>query len=210
MTTDKIKYLSERDYRLSKVIENIGEISLYKPTDPFSFLVYEIIGQMMSDKVRDVLSERFSKLCGNRITPECVVALDIHDISMCGLSLRKCNTIHDLAQAIIDKRINLFELASLSDEEVAKTLTQIKGIGRWTSNMFLLFYLQREDILPVEDAAFMQSFRWLYGYKNPSPETVRRRCAKWRPYSSLASRYMYRALDTGLVKKPVHELLCNN
>ena len=209
MDVDRIKYLTDRDFRLARVIEEIGELPLYKPEDPFIFLVYEIIGQMLSDKVRDVLIKRFQELSGGYISPEHVLELDIHQMSMCGLSLRKCNSIRDLASAILRGELDLTCLDSLSDKEVTEKLTQIKGIGNWTSKMFLLFYLQREDILPVEDAAFMQAFRWLYGYKNPSEETVKRRCAQWSPYSSLASRYMYRALDTGLTKRPIHEFLGN-
>ena len=88
-----------------------------------------------------------------------------------------------------------------------KQLMSIKGVGIWTSKMYLMFFLKREDILPVEDVAFLQAFKWLYGYKNPSSLTVERRCKKWKPYSSIAARYMYIALDSGLTKIPVSEFL---
>lgn len=209
MSAEIVAYLSERDFRLSRVIETVGPLPDIKPNDPFVFLVHEIIGQMLSDKVRDVLINRFHTLCGEQITPSHVLDLEINRMSTCGISLRKCNSIKSLALAINAGTIDLGNLRDKTNEEVTSILTQIKGIGQWTSKMFLLFYLNRDDILPVEDAAFMQAFRWLYGYKNPSTKTVIRRCAKWRPYSSLASRYMYRALDTGLTKLPLQEFLGN-
>ena len=207
MFETEIQYLAPRDYRLLRVIETVGDIDAYKPDDPFVFLVYEIIGQMLSDKVRDVLIGRFNNLLGGEITPERVLNVDIKEMSMCGMSLRKCTSIKELANSVLCGDINLNTMEQLTDDEVTAVLTKIKGIGQWTSKMFLLFYLQRKDILPVEDAAFMQAFKWLYGYKNPSVETVKKRCSKWSPYSSVAARYMYRALDTGLTKIPIHVFL---
>ena len=82
-----------------------------------------------------------------------------------------------------------------------KELTKIKGIGVWTAKMYLLFVLNREDILPYEDVAFLQGFSWAYETKDLSPATVKKKCRKWKPYSSIAARYLYRALDTGLTKQ---------
>lgn len=209
MTETAIEYLSKKDYRLARVIETIGPLPYYEPSDPFRFLVYEIIGQMLSDKVREVIIARFVRLCEDSITPKHILTIDLHQMSLCGMSMRKCISIRDLAASIQEHRIDLDSLAYMSDDEVIRILTQIKGIGPWTSKMFLLFFLMREDILPVEDAAFMQSFKWLYGYKNPSTDTVIKRCSKWRPFSSTASRYMYRALDNGLTKIPLNEFLKN-
>ena len=207
MYENEIRYLSSQDYRLSRAIETIGDITVHIPEDPFVFLVYEIIGQMLSDKVRDVLIGRFDRLLEGKISPERVLKVEIKQMSMCGLSLRKCTSIKDLASSVLSRDIDLHSMPQLTDEEVISILTRIKGIGQWTSKMFLLFFLQRKDILPVEDAAFMQAFKWLYGYKNPTIETVKKRCSKWSPYSSVAARYMYRALDTGLTKIPIHDFL---
>ncbi len=209
MSKDKIAYLSKRDYRLAKVIEQIGSLTVQKYDDPFAFLVHEIIGQMLSDKVRNVIIGRFDALLNGNINPYNVLNLNEEQMCKCGMSLRKCNSIKDLAHAVSNGRIDLNILQEKTDEEVISILTSIKGIGVWTAKMFLLFYLGREDILPLEDAAFMQSFKWLYGYKNPSKETVIRRCTKWKPYSSMAARYMYRALDTGLTKIPTSIFIPN-
>ncbi len=207
MSEDKIAYLSKRDPRLTKVIEEIGPIGIFPKEDPFIFLTHEITGQMLSNKIRAVILGRLYTLCDNEITPERILALDISEMRSCGMSLRKCETIKDLATAIVEGKIDLYGMDDFSDEDVVRTLTSIKGIGQWTSKMFLMFYLRREDLVPYEDGAFMQAFKWLYGYKNPSTETVKRRCRKWSPYSTFASTYMYIALDKGLTKIPVEEFL---
>jgi DNA-3-methyladenine glycosylase II len=95
----------------------------------------------------------------------------------------------------------------LSDEEVSKRLTSIKGIGNWTAKMYLLFFLQREDILPYEDGAFLQSYKWLYNTSKVDKESITKRCKKWKPYTSIGARYLYKALDNGLVNEPIKNFL---
>ena len=98
----------------------------------------------------------------------------------------------------------LEDLPDMSDTEVYKKLTKIRGIGSWTAKMYLLFVLDRQDILPIEDVAFLQSYRWMYKTDDVSKESVLKKCRKWKPYSSIAARYLYRALDMGLTKEPFH------
>ena len=86
------------------------------------------------------------------------------------------------------------------DEEVIKELTSIRGIGKWTAKMYLLFVLDRQDILPIEDGAFLQSYKCLYKKDDISKISIGKKCKKWKPYSSVAARYLYRALDIGMTK----------
>lgn len=95
-------------------------------------------------------------------------------------------------------------MSTLNDADVIKQLTPIKGIGQWTAKMYLIFVLNREDILPIEDVAFLQSYKWLYKTNDVSKESIQKKCRKWKPYSSIAARYMYRALDIGLIKEEFH------
>lgn len=83
-------------------------------------------------------------------------------------------------------------------------LTRIRGIGTWTAKMYLLFVLQRSDVLPVEDVAFLQGYKRLYRTDDVSKESIIKKCKKWKPYSSIAARYLYRAVDTGLIKSQFH------
>lgn len=92
----------------------------------------------------------------------------------------------------------------MNDADVMKNLTSLKGIGNWTAKMYLIFVLDRPDILPTEDVAFLQAYEWLYKTKDRSKESVEKRCKKWKPYSSVAARYLYRALDNGLTKEEFH------
>lgn len=98
----------------------------------------------------------------------------------------------------------LSDLAQLSDIEVIKKLTKYRGIGNWTAKMYLIFVLDRQDILPYEDGAFLQAYKWLYKTDDISPKSVEKKCRKWKPYSSVAARYMYRALYLGLTKEEFH------
>lgn len=204
---DKISYLKAKDARLSKVIDRIGDLEIHEHSDSFRFLVEEIVGQMLSATVRDVLISRLETLCDQNVNPISICALDIADLRSIGLSNSKASFILNLAALVRDKQLDFSLLTQMTDEEVVRYLMAIKGVGIWTSKMYLLFFLKRDDVLPVEDVAFLQAFKWLYGIKNPSRDTIERRCKKWKPYSSLASRYMYRALDTGLTKIPVSEFL---
>lgn len=88
--------------------------------------------------------------------------------------------------------------------DVIKKLTSVRGIGNWTAKMYLLFVLGRQDILPYEDGAFLQSYRWMYRTDECATQAVLKRCKKWKPYSSIASQYLYRALDMGLTKTEFH------
>ena len=92
----------------------------------------------------------------------------------------------------------------MDDPDVIKMLTSIKGIGNWSAKMYLIFALNRQDILPFEDMAFLQTYQWMYKTSDCKPASVSAKCKKWRPYSSIAARYMYRALDMGLTKEEFH------
>ena len=88
--------------------------------------------------------------------------------------------------------------------DVIHEMTKIRGIGTWTAKMYLIFVLNRPDVLPVEDGAFLQSYRWAYKTNNCKPATLMKKCKKWKPYSSIAARYLYRALDSRLTKEEFH------
>ena len=92
----------------------------------------------------------------------------------------------------------------MNDSDVFKYLTSFKGIGKWTANMYLIFVLNRKDILPTNDAAFLQAYEWLYKTTDRSDTSIRNKWRKWKPYSSSASRYLYRALDSGLTREEFH------
>lgn len=202
-----IEYLKKADRRLCCLIERIGFIPISKYNDPFFFLVSEIVGQMFSARARDVVFSRLLELCGNKIDPDTLLAFNVSDLRKIGLSNSKSTTLILLSLAVKNNEICFEKHFTMADDDVKNDLTKIKGIGTWTAKMYLLFFLSRDDILPFEDGAFMQAFRWLYNYKTVSIQTVIRRCKKWKPYSSYAARYLYIALDSGFTKTPIKEFL---
>lgn len=203
-----VESLSHCDKRLAKVIEKIGPIECSYHLDAFSFIVEEIVGQMLSNKVADVISQRLYDKCGGSITPESIERLSISDLRGIGLSNAKSGYILSFAASVKNEEIDLNQLKLQSDAEVMKKLMKLRGIGSWTSKMFLLFVLNRPDILPYEDGAFQQAFAWLYEYdEKPTKSIIETQCQIWHPYASTAARYLYRALDMGLTKTDIKSFL---
>ena len=203
LTSDhRVKYLKSKDKRLSKIIDIIGDIEYATHSEGFSHIVEEIVGQMLSNKVADVLTERLRNLCGGKICVESIEKLNVDSIRSIGLSKAKSQYIINFCNAVKTGTIDLEGLSELSDEDVMKELMKIQGIGPWTAKMYLLFSLKRDNILPYEDGAFLQSYKWLYNTTDTSVTVIKKKCKKWSPYASIASRYMYIALDSGLTKKP--------
>lgn len=196
-----IKHLSDKDKRLAKVIDAIGDIECNIHDDPFEFIVGEIVGQMLSNKVADVITDRLYDLCGGEITLDSVQELSVDDLRSIGISNAKSQYILNFAEAVKSGQIDFAEIQKMPDETVMKRLMSVHGIGAWTSKMYLIFVLQRPDVLPYEDGAFLQAYKWLYKPKDLSREAIIKKCKKWKPYSSIAARYLYRALDTGLTKQ---------
>ena len=201
------RYLSEKDPRLGKIISKIGRLEIVHYSDPFLFLVKEICGQMISSSVKKIIFERLIILCNGVVSPEEILSHDVDSYRSIGLSRAKVSYIVNLAETVIKGSISFDEISRMRDQEVIDHLTKLKGIGNWTAKMYLLFYLQRLDILPVEDGAFLQVYKWLYNTNDVDPKSVAKRCQKWKPYSSIASRYLYVSLDSGLTKLNIDEFL---
>ena len=210
MNETAIKHLKLVDNRLSRIIDVIGNINIHVYDDPFRFLVGEIVGQMISNNVRRIIITRLNALCYGKIEPQIIMQLSIDEIRQTGMSVSKAKYIYNLARLIREGEIDLPSLVDMDDASVVKELVKIKGIGSWTAKMYLLFYLQRPDILPYEDGAFLQAYKWLYNARKTKPETIIRKCRSWKPYSSYASRYLYAALDGGLTKHNINDFLSIN
>lgn len=199
LTTDspEVAYLMDRDWRLRQLIKTVGNLEYEVTGTPYSHVAHSIIEQMLSMKVGQVIEARLSEACGGCICQDSILSLPIEDIKACGISARKAQTLIDLAREMPEEA--LAKLADLPDEEVRATLTRIRGIGKWTADMYLIFYLGRPDVLPVEDGAIRQVFLWLYGAPITDVNVRKVVCSLWKPYSSTAVRYMYRALNRGLI-----------
>ena len=201
----EVQYLQKKDKRLAKLISMVGEIR-YEPHDgnSYAFMVHEIIEQMLSVKAGQKIYGRLENLCEGEITPERIEALSDEQIKATGTSTAKVEYIRNITKAVHDGVLDDERLSRLSDADVIRELTSIRGIGKWTAKMYLMFVLDRPDLLPVEDGAFLQVYRWLYKTNDCSEKSVYKRCKKWSPYSTTASRFFYRALDAGFTKKEFH------
>lgn len=200
--TPAIQYLCSKDKRLAKLISLVGTIDYtLQNENSYAFLVHEIIEQMLSAKVGKIIYSRLENLCGGEIIPEKVAVLTDEQIKSTGTSNRKIDYIRHITNSAQKGVIDPEKLDKMSDEEIIRILTNIHGVGNWTAKMFLIFVLDRQNVLPFEDVAFQQVYRWLYNTDDCSPASIRRRCERWSPFSTYASRYFYRALDTGMTKE---------
>lgn len=202
--SESIQYLCKKDKRLAKVISSIGSITYQIPSDSYGFLIHEIIEQMLSVKAGAKIYGRLEELCGGNVHAETVKQLSDTQIRGIGTSGSKVKYIRGLTDAVESGKLNLKELETMSDAEVISKLTTLNGIGTWTAKMYLIFALNRQDVLPYEDVAFLQGYEWLYKTKDRSKAAVEKKCRKWKPYSSIAARYLYLALDSGFTKNEFH------
>ena len=199
-----VQHLMKNDKRLARVICMVGDIEYVVHTDCFSRPIRSIVNQMLSNKVACVLYGRLRELCGGEITQESILKLDKEQLRKAGLSYSKAEFILGVAKAAAENKIRFEKLPHMTDEEVINELTKLKGVGTWSAKMYLIFTLNRSDVLPYEDGAFLQSYSWLYKTKDLEPESIVKRCKKWKPYSSIAARYLYYALDMGMTKEEFH------
>lgn len=199
-----VQYLCKKDKRLAKLIEMVGEIEYRTQPDCFARLVRSVINQMLSNKAAYVIGGRVAALCGGVITPENLLKLDREQLREAGLSYSKADSILGIAKAASDCSLDFSAFPNMTDEEVLKELTRLRGIGTWSAKMYLIFTLDRKDVLPYEDVAFLQTYAWLYKTDDLKPASIIKRCKKWKPYSSIAARYFYYALDMGLTKQEFH------
>jgi len=188
----------KKDPVLKDLIDRFGVINYKPPQDRFTNLVSEIIGQQLSGKAADTIYNRFLTLFPKqKFTPDLI--LDIEDLTLrnCGMSWAKARSLHDLSNKIISKTVQLNKLDQMSDDEVIAHLTQVKGIGRWTAEMKLMFALQRPDILPLDDVGIQNAFVKNYGFKKDKrlKTKILKTAKSWQPYRTLACWYLWKSLD---------------
>lgn len=198
-----IKHLSQHDYTLSTIIKNIGIINLTPHKQYFNSLLDAIIGQQLSVFAADKISLRFFNLFDKNPLPEQI--MDTSDITLrsVGLSNAKVKYVKDLSSKILTKEINLNLLSRMSDEEIIAKLTIVKGIGVWTSHMFLIFTLGRLNVLPFSDLGIRKAVMLNYRLRKLPDEKKIKTIAKkynWDPYCSVVSRYLWKSLDNNFLQ----------
>jgi DNA-3-methyladenine glycosylase II len=198
VSIDPLKYLSNVDTQLAEVIKSVGQYSIKIRNNAFQTLVESIIYQQLAGTAAKVVYGRFIKYYdGAMPTPiQILSSSDTELKSKVGLSNQKIEYIKDLSTRIKDGRLSLEMLRSMTDEEVINSLQQVKGIGRWTAEMFLIFYLGRQDILPVTDLGIRKAIQKLYSLSElPMPPTMLAISQPWKPYRSIATWYLWKSLS---------------
>jgi DNA-3-methyladenine glycosylase II len=189
--------LMRRDPRLGALIKRVGRCGLpdHRGHEPFAGLVKVIASQQLSGKAAETIFGRVVVLAGGpgALTPDRVKALDATALRAAGLSRPKISYLYDLADHVLDGRLDLHALDGHPDEEVLAKITAVKGLGRWSAEMFLMFRLNRPDIFPVGDLGIVKGMQKLHGMKRrPAERTMVRLAEPWRPYRSIAAWYLWR------------------
>ena len=187
--------LAKRDAVMKDIIRSRPKVYLMRRGEPFLTLARAICGQQISVKAAQSVWDRVVRCCGE-VTPEKVLARKRPELRACGLSDRKTEYIADLAQHFADGRIHARDWPRMSDEEIIAELTDVRGSGRWTAEMFLMFNLLRPDVLPLDDLGLQKGIRVSYFKgRKVSLARMRKLGERWRPYRSVATWYLWRSLD---------------
>lgn len=200
-----ITSLSEADPIMAATIARVGPCTLVPNPNLFETLVDAIVSQQISVKAADAIMGRLRAATpGGLPTPAALLTLEHDALRAVGLSTPKARYIRDLTERITNGQLDLERLQTLEDEVVIEELIKVKGIGRWTAEMMLIFSLGRPDVLPVDDLGFVEGVRSAYGLEaRPKPKEMRERGEAWHPYRTFATWYMWglRRLEMGMVKK---------
>jgi DNA-3-methyladenine glycosylase II len=193
------RLLRRRDPVLADIIRKHGPCGLAaaQRADHFSALVRAITGQQLSTKAAATIYSRVIALMPEgRLTAAALAAVSDEQLRGVGMSRQKCSYFRDLCARVTSGELPLDSLDSMSDEDVITALTRVKGIGRWSAEMFLMFRLHRPDVLPVDDLGIVNAVKNVYRLrKRPTPERIRKIGEAWKPYRSVASWYLWRSLD---------------
>lgn len=196
------RYLIAKDPKLAEIIRRAGpcKIRAYQGGHAFSALVETIVSQQLSVRAADTIFGRVCTLCheedGGGLSPERVLALDPTRLRTAGLSGAKAKYVQELAGKVTDGTIVLDDLGALPDEDVTRILSQVKGIGPWSTHMFLIFRLHRPDVWPIGDLAIVKALQKFHGFRKvPKVKKLEKMGDAWRPYRSLAAWYLWASLS---------------
>lgn len=189
------KYLVKKDRVMKRLIPQLGDARLRTRGDAFATLARSIIGQQISVKAAQKVWQRFSAL-PSAMAPDQVLRLKVDDMRAAGLSARKIDYLVDLALHFESGQLHVRDWEAMDDEAIIRELVAIRGVGRWTAEMFLIFYLMRPNVLPLDDVGLIKGISLNYFSGDPVSRSDAREVAEaWKPWCSVATWYIWRSLD---------------
>jgi DNA-3-methyladenine glycosylase II len=193
------RHLSRRDRVMKKLIPCFGEARLESRGDAFTTLARSIVGQQISVKAAQAVWQRFAALAGaadGAMPPASVLVLEVEALRGVGLSARKADYLRDLARHFADGSVHERDWSTMDDQSIIDELVAIRGIGRWTAEMFLIFHLMRPNVLPLDDLGLLKGISVNYFSGEPVSRAEARELGEaWSPYRSVATWYLWRSLD---------------
>ena len=187
---EAIRYLKAKDPILADIIDRIGPIERPIEADLFSALINNIVGQQISMKAQETVWKRMIAAFG-AVTPKNLCRVSIEEIQQCGLSTRKATYIREAAEKVISGECDLEALKDMSDEDVIAELSQLRGIGKWTAEMLLIFSMGRQDVLSWDDLAIHRGLRMVYHHRKITKPLFQKYKRRYAPYGSVASLYLW-------------------
>ncbi|MGH9638890.1 MAG: DNA-3-methyladenine glycosylase family protein [Bryobacteraceae bacterium] len=191
-----LEHLKAADPVLGGIIQRVGPYLLAVREPTFETLARSIAFQQLHGRAAAKIFERVRKAAGRRFTSGAFLRVSEQELKACGLSRQKIASLTDLAERVARREISFRKLASLDDDQIVEQLSVVRGVGVWTVQMFLIFALERPNVMPAADFAIRNAIRKAYDLPElPKPSEVARLAEKWRPYCSVASWYLWRSLD---------------
>src|SRR3989475_11624687 len=191
-----IQHLKESDPVLRAIMERVGAFKMNYDEPQFASLAEAIVYQQLHGKAAATIFKRLTDLAGLPLTPAGILKLSVEQMRGAGLSKQKLSYLRDLAAKTQSGELDFAELPDLSDDEVIKHLTQVKGIGVWTAHMFLMFALRRPNVLTTGDFGVRMAMKKYYKKRKlPKPDQMEKIAKAWEPYRSVACWYLWKSLD---------------
>lgn len=196
----EVQYLIQSDPKLETLIKIVHRVEIDLDSNYYRSLVRQIIWQQLSWKAAASITKRVESLWGG-YDPETFLQIPEESWRSTGLSRQKIRYIRDLTEKVLSGQVDFERFYRLGDREVIQELERVKGIGRWTAEMFLIFSLGRLNVLSFKDVSIQNAVRWLYGIPKTAPLDLVPFSEKWNPYNTIASLYLWEGIDKGYLKK---------
>jgi DNA-3-methyladenine glycosylase II len=193
---DRVEHLRRADPVLARIIERVGPYRLKTMEASFHGLARSIVYQQLSGRAAGTIFGRLVAATSDPLRPEAVLRCSIQQLRELGLSQQKASYVRDLAERTASGEVDFAKLPALADDEIIRVLTAVKGVGVWTVQMYLIFALERPDVLPVADLGIRAAIRKAYRTRQlPKPARIEKIARRWHPYCSVASWYLWRSLE---------------